>query len=142
MGRRRREWIVGDLRCRRTDARDERRLASIGEPDDTDVSEKLQLESQPPAFARASQIRLTRRAVGGRRAAGVPPAPSGARLDEDPLPGTREIAQRLFTVAIRHDGTDRHVERQVIATGAMPVGALPVLAALRFVVALVVVVQQ
>src|SRR5207249_5727297 len=82
------------------------------------------------------------RAVGGRREARIPPAPTGARLDEDPLARAGEIAQRLVTFAVGHDRTDRHAEGQVVATGAMAVRALAVLAALRLVMALVVIVEE
>ena len=132
LGRRGRERVVGDLRRRRADARDERRLAGVRKADDTDVGEELQLESQPAAVSGTSQIRLARRAVGGRREARIPPAPTGARLDEDPLARAGEIAQRLVTFA----------EGQVVATGAMAVRALAVLAALRLVMALVVIVEE
>ena len=44
--RQRRERVVGDLRPRRGDARDQRRLAGVGEADQADVGEQLQLEPQ------------------------------------------------------------------------------------------------
>jgi len=53
-----------------------------------------------------------------------------------------EIAQRLVTFAVGHDRTARHAEGQVVATGAMAVRALAVLAALRLVMALVVIVEE
>src|SRR5437899_2392163 len=121
------DWHRSARRRRRADARDERRLAGVRKADDTDVGEELQLESQPAAVSGTSQIRLSRRAVGGRREARIPPAPTGARLDEDPLARAGEIAQRLVTFAVGHDRTDRHAEGQVVATGAMAVRALAAL---------------
>ena len=44
--RQRGERVVGDLRPRRGDARDQRRLAGVGEADQADVGEQLQLEPQ------------------------------------------------------------------------------------------------
>ena len=50
-GDERRERIVGDLRARRGDARNQRGLAGVGESDQADVGEQLQLETQEPLFA-------------------------------------------------------------------------------------------
>src|SRR5262249_9444086 len=142
LGRRGRERVVGDLRRRCADTRDERRLAGVRKADDTDVGEEPQLESQPAAVPGTSQIRLARRAVGGRPEARIPTAPTGARLDEDPLARAGEIAERLVAFAVGHERTDRHAEGQVVATSAMAVRALAVLTPLRLVMALVVIVEE
>ena len=52
IGRERRERIVGNLRLGRRDARDERRLAGVGEADEADVGEQLQLQPEMDALRR------------------------------------------------------------------------------------------
>ena len=59
--RQRRERVVGDLGPRRRDARDQRGLARVGEPDQADVGEQLQLQAQVP---RPRPARPARRAAG------------------------------------------------------------------------------
>ena len=65
--RQRRERVVGDLRPRRRDARDERGLARVGEADQADVGEQLQLEAEILHLARLARLHLARRAIGGGR---------------------------------------------------------------------------
>ena len=51
--RERRERVVGDLRLRRRDARDQRGLAGVGKPTRPDVGEQLQLQPQTRSPRRA-----------------------------------------------------------------------------------------
>ena len=52
----RREWVIGNLRPRRGNARDHRRLAGVGKTDETHVSEQLQLETHVLDFAGLSRL--------------------------------------------------------------------------------------
>ena len=83
--RQRRERVVGDLRPRRRDARDQRRLAGVREADQADVGEQLQLEPQVLVFAGLARLHLARRAVGGRREPRVAHAAAAAAGDEHAL---------------------------------------------------------
>ena len=64
IGRQRRERIIRDLRPRRGHPGNERRFAGIGESDEPDVGEQLQLEPQIFFFARLARLHLARRAIG------------------------------------------------------------------------------
>src|SRR3989442_6328488 len=130
LGRPRGEWVVGDFRPRRADAREKRRLAGIGEADHADVGEELQLESQPASVSGAPQVRLAGRAIGGRREAGVATATAGAGLDENSLTGSGEIAERLGGGAVGHHCADPPAPRPGVATPALARGTPPLLAAL------------
>ena len=60
----RRERIVGDLRPRVRDRRDQRRLAGVRHAEQADVGEHAQLEPQRALLARPAGRLLARRAVG------------------------------------------------------------------------------
>ena len=83
--RQRRERVVGDLRPRRRDARDQRGLAGVGETDEPDVGEQLQLETEILFFARLARLHFSRRAVRGRREPRVAHAAASAAGDEHAL---------------------------------------------------------
>ena len=57
VGRERRERVVGDLRTRRGDPRDQRGLAGVGESDQADVGNQLQLQPKLLLFARLRPAR-------------------------------------------------------------------------------------
>src|SRR5438270_13736768 len=65
------ERIIRNFRTRRRDARDQRGLARVREPDKADVGEKLQLETQEFLFAFATWFVASRRAIGRRGEARV-----------------------------------------------------------------------
>ena len=85
VGRQSRERIVGDLRARGGDARDERRLAGVRKADETHVGEELQPEVQPFDLARLARLVAARRAVGGAGEGRVAAAAASALRDEHAL---------------------------------------------------------
>src|SRR5207245_1022804 len=138
----RREGVVGDLGLGRRHPRDERRLAGVGEPDDADVGEELELEVKPPLRAGPSEVSAPRRPVGrGREACVAPPTPRTAD-GEDPLAGRGQVPEALAGVAVGDDGAEGDPEDEITAARAVTVRPLAVLAALGVVVALVVVVEE
>src|ERR1700680_2591874 len=50
------EGIVGDLRLRRADRRDQRRFAGVRESDDTDVSDEFELDGQLALLAVVARL--------------------------------------------------------------------------------------
>src|SRR5688572_6033346 len=64
--RERGERIVRDLRPRRRDARDQRRLAGVREPDKADVGEQLELQRQELLLARLTRLGPARSSIGRR----------------------------------------------------------------------------
>jgi hypothetical protein len=60
-GFQRREWIVRNLGFRRRCRRQQSRLSSVWQPDEPDVGDHSQFESQPALFTRFSQFSKSRR---------------------------------------------------------------------------------
>ena len=94
VGRERGERIVGDLGTRRRDARDQRGLAGVGEADEADVGEQLQLQPEEPLFARLARLGAPRRAVGGRHEVRVA-APAAAAFATSTLAFLGEIGEQV-----------------------------------------------
>src|SRR6266478_6010971 len=68
----RRERIVSDLRTRGRNAGNERRLADVGEADQTHIGQQLQLQPQVALFARLSLLAKARSLVRRGGKAGIP----------------------------------------------------------------------
>src|SRR5262245_40683502 len=83
--RQRRERVVGDLRPRRRDARDECALARVREADESDVREELEPQAQLPGLAWRAGFGSTWRAIGGRRKCRVATATASAPRDKHAL---------------------------------------------------------
>ncbi len=64
--RERREGVVGDLRRSACEAREQRGLAGVGQADQTDVREQLQLQLQPPLLTRQAALGKARGLARGR----------------------------------------------------------------------------
>src|SRR5712691_11988902 len=67
VGDERGEGIVSDLRLRRADDRDQRRLPGVWQADDSDIGDQLQLDEQFALFAGITGLREPRRLARGRR---------------------------------------------------------------------------
>ena len=89
----RRERVVGDLGLGRRDGGDQRRLADVGEPDEGDVGEELELEPQPALLADLALLGERRRPAPVRQEPGVAPAapPAGGR--PPPVAGLHEVGE-------------------------------------------------
>ena len=64
--RERGERVIGDFRPRGRNGADERALAGIGHPEETDVGQHLELQAQVALFAFLARRELARRAIGAR----------------------------------------------------------------------------
>ena len=85
------EWVIGDLRTRRGDARDQRRLAGIGKADQAHIGQQLQLEAEELLLAGFSRLDLAGRAVGRRREMGVADAATAALCHQDAVARVCEV---------------------------------------------------
>src|SRR5262245_34216310 len=137
-----RERIVRDLRLCRRQPRDQRGLARIGEPDDADVGEELELQVQPPARPRTAEVGAARRLIGGRGEARVAAPAAGAAHHEHALSRRGEIPQQLAGVAVGDHRADRNAQDEIVAGRAGAVAAFTVQAPLRLVMTLVVVIEE
>ena len=95
----RRERVVGDLRAGGRDRGDEGRLARVRQADEGHVREELQLEGELELDALAARVGAPRRAVRGRREAGVSLPALSARGHEERLALLDEVAEDLARVA-------------------------------------------
>ena len=141
--RERRERIVGDLGPRRRDRADQRRLAGVGQAEQADVGEHLELELQRAA------ARLARRVCVWRGARLV--LDLKCRLPRPPLPPLATSARAASWsrsaisspgVGVGDHGADRHAQHDVVGAAAVLVRAAPVLAALGAMDARVAIVDQ
>ena len=116
----RREGVVGDLRPRRGDARDQRRLSGIGKADQPDVRQQLQMKPEVLLFAGKAGLRSTRRAIGGGREAGVAVPAEASLRDQDTLTFRGEVGDLhvLVLAPLVDGGADRHREIDVRAGAA------------------------
>ncbi len=109
------ERVVGDLRPRRGDPRDQRRLAGVRIADKADVGEQLQLEAQILDLAFLARLHFPRRAIRRRREAGIAHAAASALRDQHALAFLRQIGDeppRLVRVSglLVHERAHRHRE--------------------------------
>ena len=113
--RERRERIVGDLRTRRGDRADQRRLAGVGHAEQAHVGEHPQLEPQRPRCSPFFAGReLARRAIGARLEVDVAEAALAALRDQRRCAVGREIGDALAGVGVGDHGADRHAQHDVV----------------------------
>src|SRR5262245_33180644 len=85
------EGVIGNLRTRRRDTRDQRGLSRIWKSDQTDVGKQLQVELQQPGLAGGAFFAAARRTIGRAGEARVPAAADAALRNENTLAGLDEI---------------------------------------------------
>src|SRR5712692_271694 len=105
-----RERVVGDLRARRGEPRDERGFSGVGESDQAHIGEQLQLEPQPALFTRTPGLMLQRSLVRGRCETGVAPATPAAVGDQEPLARSGEVVQLFSRFRVVYHCADRRLE--------------------------------
>src|SRR4030095_16673416 len=98
--RERGEWVVGNLRTCRRDARDECGLSRIGKSDEPDVGEQSQFEAEELLFPSLARLRASRCTIGGAYEARVSRAAPASAGDEHSLPLFRQISEQT-KVALR-----------------------------------------
>ncbi len=129
----RRERVGADLRRRARHARQQRRLAGVGQADEADVGQQLELQLEPALLAGEALLgearRLPGRAAEVRVAAPAAAAAGDARL----LAGDDEVVAGAV-VLVDDDRPGRHLDHEVAAVGAVALGPFPVAAAVGLVV--------
>ena len=89
--RERRERVVGDLRRGASEPREQRGLASVRQPDETDVGEQLQPQLEPALLPGESALGETRRLARGRGEVLVALAAAAAASDPRVLPRREQL---------------------------------------------------
>ena len=120
----RREGVAGDLRRRPGQAAQQRGLAGVGQPDEPDVGQQLEAQVEPALAAGQPALGEARGLAGGPGEALVAPAAGAAAGDHDAPPGDDQVVQRA--VLRRHLRARRHAHDEVVAVGAVALGALAV----------------
>ena len=124
LGSKRGERVIGDLRPRRRDARNQRGFAGVRKPHQPYVGQQLQLQPQALLLAGVARLVLGGRLVGGGGEARVALASAAAARHHEPLAGLGEIVQALAGGFVVDHRAHRHVELRSSRPSA-PVRLLP-----------------
>ncbi len=127
-GLERRERVGGDLRLRAGHARQQRGLAGVGQADEPDVGQQLEVQLDHALVAGQAALGQPRRLPHGRLEARVAAAARPAARDGDLLARAHEVVVR--PVPARDLRAGRHRDDQLLAVRAVPLGALAVAAPL------------
>jgi hypothetical protein len=125
----RRERIRGDLGARPSQGREQRGLAGVGQADESDVGQQLELQIEPALFAGQAVFGEARHAPGRGHKAGVAAAAFVAARHDDALTFDCEVGEQR-AVAVADLGADRHLYDGRHAGLAVTLLAHPVTAAL------------
>ena len=133
-GLQRRERVVGDLRLRIGDAREERRLPRVGESDERRVGEQLEVQLELGLFAGQSGLGEARSLQRGRREPAVAASARAAAADDRTRAGMGEVGDEM-TLAVEHLRAHGDTQLHVVAVRAVlpraasrpttPCGVLP-----------------
>src|SRR5690606_34624903 len=124
------ERIVGDLRRGRGHGADQGALAGVGEAEQADVGQQLELQSQQPLLALLARRELPRRAVGRALEVHVAKAALAAPGHEQAVAVAGHVAADLVGGDVDDLGADRADDRGVLAALAVALLAHAVLATL------------
>jgi hypothetical protein len=127
-GHERRERVVGDLRAGRRHGGDERALADVGETDDADVCEELQLEAQIALFTRRARRGAPWRAIDAAFEARVAEAMKTALRHQQPRAVTDQVADQFLGIGVVDQGALGHSHDEVVGTLADAIRTLSGLA--------------
>ena len=128
----RRERIIGDLRARGRDHREERGLAGVRLADESDVGDQLQLEFKRLELAFLARLPFPRRLMRCGRKERVSLASAPALGDADLLSVVEHVRDPLARFAIADHRARRHWHDHVLPRAPRLVRPHPVLAALGF----------
>ncbi len=112
----RRERVVGHLRARGGQARQERRLAGVRQAEEAHVGDEPQVESQPPLLARLAGLAVARGAVAVREEGAVAAAAAAAASHHETVPVVQHLADQLAGRLVARGGPGRN--------GDVPVGGV------------------
>jgi hypothetical protein len=136
------ERVVGDLRPRIRDGRDERGLAGVGHAQQADVGEHAHLELQLEGLPRPAGCLLARRPVRAGLEVHVAEAAVAPLGQQHPLVRHEEFGDHVARFQVGDDRAHRHAQDDVLGGSAELVGAPAVLAPARFMASGVTVVDQ
>ncbi len=136
------ERVIGHLGLGRRDRADQGRLAGIGHAQQTDIRHHLHLEAQVATLALGTRRGTPRRPVGRGLEVNVAEPATTALGHEHHLPSLGHIGNHLEGVLVDHRGAHRHLDVQVLAGAPAHLPALPRLAVLSLVEALVLEVDE
>ncbi len=136
------EGITGDLRLRRADHREQCRLAGVGQADQAGIRNQFQPQPDPALLALLAGIGVARRAVGGRFEMRVAEPAIAAFGQHEFFAERGEVVDQRFAILVEHLRSDRHLEHDRLAIGAMAVLAHAVGALLGLEVLLIAIVDQ
>ena len=116
------ERVVGDFGLGRRHRRDQRRLAGVGEADQRHVGHELELHVQPELLALLGLLGEGGGAAAVGEEARIAPAALAALGHHEAGALDVEVAHH-GAAALTHDRADRDGHHQVLAPGAVPLGA-------------------
>ena len=125
------KWVVRHLGTRIGDSADQRGLARIGQAEQADIRQHLQLQMQLALVAFRTMGALTRGAVGRAFETGVAQAMKAAARHQYALSGLHHITDQLLGIRIVNHGANRHGNLQILPFGAGHIAPSAILAALR-----------
>ena len=117
------ERVIGDLRPGRGHRRDHGGLAGVGEADQADVGDRLELQDEITLLPRLALEGEPGRLAARRGQRGVAEPAPAARGGHEPGAGTDEVGEHL-TVRGLDLGPVRHRDDEIGAVGSGPVRAL------------------
>jgi hypothetical protein len=128
----RRERVGGDLRLRARECRQQRRLATVGQPDEPDVGDEAQLEVQVTFLSGIAQLAGSGRLPGGGGEAGIAATAASPASRQRDGAGAVEVGEHRVPLANDrpHRDVQRHI-RAVMAGALAPTARAPVLGAER-----------
>ena len=116
------EGIRGDLGPGTGERRQQGGLAGVGETDQADVGDQLQLQVDPPLLARLPQLAEPWSLADGSGEAGVAPAAPATRGHHQALAGDGEVPDQLAALGVGDHRPRGHGQHQIGAVGAAPLG--------------------
>jgi hypothetical protein len=135
------ERVVGDLRLRGAQHRDQARLPRAREADERHVGDRLQLEDDVAGLPGLAQLGEPGRLAPLGRQGGVAAAAAAAARDDQRRAVADEVGQHLAVLGL-HDGPVGDGQHEVGGVGAVAVGAHPLAAGAGLLVGVEVVVDQ
>src|SRR6266404_5744306 len=136
-----RKWIVRNLRPRRGNHGNERRLPRVRKADQSHVGQQPQLQSQVTFFAGKPVLMFPRSLVPRLRKILISAPAAPALRNQHSLPRRRQIRDRLAAI-VEHEGAHRHPQNHVVARMPRTVRAFSVAPAICFELAIVAIAQQ
>ena len=103
------EGVVGNFRLRSRHRREERRLAGVGEADETHVAEELQLEHHGLLDGRLAGLCVARGAVGRRGEVPVAESTFSSAKQFYFLAVFGNVGKKLARLGVEHGGAHRHL---------------------------------